>query len=88
MPEITSYTVDVSICSQICRLAIVEAGLNFENVNVDIEDKMENYSEWYSKINPNFTVPAMKYVDEGKKIDDTITDSKEIMYYLAKAHPE
>ena len=30
----------------------------------------------------------MKYVDEGKKIDDTITDSKEIMYYLAKAHPE
>ena len=55
---------------------------------MDIEDKMENYSEWYSKINPNFTVPAMKYVNQEKKVDETITDSKEIMYYLAKAHPE
>jgi glutathione S-transferase len=86
--EITSYTVDVSICSQICRLAIVEAGLPYKNVNVDIEDKMENYSEWYSKINPNFTVPAMKYVDKEKNVDETITDSKDIMYFLAKENPD
>ena len=88
MSKITSYTVDVSICSQICRLAIAEAGLKYENINVDIEDKMENYSEWYAKINPKFTVPAMKYVNEEKKVDVTLTDSKDIMYYLAKAHPE
>lgn len=42
-PAVTIYTADVSICSQICRLAVVEHGIQPENVNVDIECAMENY---------------------------------------------
>ena len=81
-PKISAYTVDVSICSQICRLAIVEHGLKFNSINVDIEDKMENYTEWYARINPKFTVPAMDYNGQ------LLTDSKDIMLFLAEMHPE
>ena len=49
---------------------------------------MENYSLWYSKINPNFTVPSIRYVDKDKNIDVRLTDSKDIIFFLAKMHPE
>jgi glutathione S-transferase len=81
-PVIECYTVDVSICSQIARLAIEEHGLKAKHVNVDIEEKMENYEPWYARINPKLTVPTVVY--DGQKI----TDSQDIMKHLAKNHPE
>jgi glutathione S-transferase len=80
-PIITAYTADVSICSQICRLAIHEHGLEVEHVNVDIECKMENYEAWFARIQPSMTVPVMKYNDE------IVGDSKDILYFLAERHP-
>ena len=46
-PKITAYTADISVCSQICRLAIVEHGLPCEHVNIDIEGEMVNYEAWF-----------------------------------------
>ena len=83
MPDITTYTADVSICSQICRLAIQEFGLtDAKNVDVDIEYAMENYEPWFVRLQPKMTVPVMDYAGE------LIGDSKEILYYLAAKHPE
>ena len=83
MPDITTYTADVSICSQICRLAIQELGLtDTKNVDVDIEYAMENYEPWFVRLQPKMTVPVMDYAGE------LIGDSKEILYYLAAKHPE
>ena len=42
-PHVTAYTGDFSICSHICRLAIVEHGLKPENVNIDLMFALENY---------------------------------------------
>ena len=65
MPEITTYTADVSICSQICRLAVQEHHLDHaEDVHVDIEHAMDNYEPWFVRIQPSMTVPVMKYGDE------------------------
>ncbi len=81
--SITTYTADVSICSQICRLAVQEHGLSdAEDVSVDIEHAMENYDPWFVRIQPSMTVPVMKYGD------DYIGDSKDILYFLADKHPE
>jgi hypothetical protein len=74
-------TADVSICSQICRLAIHEHGLACEHVNVDIECRMQNYEPWFIRIQPKMTVPAMTY---GETV---IGDSKDILYFLAERHP-
>ena len=40
---------------------------------MDIEIKKDNHSDWYAKVNPNMTVPTLKYDDE------IITDSREIL---------
>ena len=80
-PPIVAYTADVSICSQICRLAIHEHGLACEHVNVDIECRMQNYEPWFIRIQPKMTVPAMTY---GETV---IGDSKDILYFLAERHP-
>lgn len=82
VPKIAAYTADISICSQICRLAIQEHQLSCEHVNVDIEAAMENYEPWFARIQPKMTVPCMKY-------EETILgDSKDICYFLARQHPE
>jgi len=80
-PPIVAYTADVSICSQICRLAIHEHGLACEHVNVDIECRMQNCEPWFIRIQPKMTVPAMKY---GEMV---VGDSKDILYFLAERHP-
>ena len=83
MPVITTYTADVSICSQICRLAIQEFGLQeAKNVDVDIEYAMDNYEPWFVRLQPKMTVPVMDYDGE------LVQDSKDILYYLADKHPE
>lgn len=80
-PKVTTYTADISICSQICRLAVHEHGLkNTENVNVDIEYAMDNYEPWFVRMQPKMTVPVLKYDDQ------IIGDSRDIMLFLAQKH--
>ena len=82
-PRVTTYTADVSICSQICRLAVHEHGLNnAEHVNVDIEYAMDNYEPWFVRMQPKMTVPVLKYEDE------IVGDSRDIMLFLAEKHPD
>ena len=82
-PKVTAYTADVSICSQICRLAIHEHGLDdTEHVNVDIEYAMDNYEPWFVRMQPKMTVPVLAYDDR------IVGDSREIMLFLAAKHPE
>ena len=80
-PKVTTYTADISICSQICRLAVHEYGLkDTENVNVDIEYAMDNYEPWFVRMQPKMTVPVLKYDDQ------IIGDSRDIMLFLAQKH--
>ena len=83
MPTVTTYTQDISICSQICRVAVHEHGLgpSCTHKHVDIECRMENYEPWYIRIQPKMTVPAMQYDDA------VVGDSREILYFLAERHP-
>ncbi|MEM9190427.1 MAG: glutathione S-transferase family protein [Myxococcota bacterium] len=81
-PDVTTYTADVSICSQICRLAVQEHGLQAKDVNVDIEYAMDNYEPWFVRMQPTMTVPVLSY-------DQTIVgDSRDIMHFLAEKHAE
>merc|ERR1712216_952772 len=82
VPSVAAYTADISICSQICRISVHEHNLSCEHRNIDIECRMENYEAWFVRIQPKMTVPAMQYDDR------TLTDSKDIMYFLAEKHPE
>ncbi|SMF83386.1 glutathione S-transferase family protein [Pseudobacteriovorax antillogorgiicola] len=83
VPKVTAYTADISICSQICRLAVYEQGLRgVEHVNIDIEYEMENYDPWFVKIQPTMTVPVLVY---NKKV---VGDSRDILMFLQERHPE
>ncbi len=82
-PQVVTYTADLSICSQICRLAVQEHNLaNAEDVVVDIEYAMDNYEPWFARLQPTMTVPVMCYDDQ------VIGDSKDILYFLAERHAE
>ena len=82
-PQIVTYTADLSICSQICRLAVQEHNLaNAEDVAVDIEYAMDNYEPWFARLQPTMTVPVMCYGDR------VIGDSKDILYFLAERHAD
>jgi glutathione S-transferase len=59
-----------------------ELGLSFNKVPVDIDVKMNNYDEWYAKINPQMTVPSLKYGDQ------TLVNSREIINHLCTEHPD
>lgn len=59
-----------------------ELGLKFNKVPVDIQDKQDNLQRWYEKVNPELTVPALKYGDR------TLADSKEMLTFLCEKHDE
>jgi glutathione S-transferase len=80
-PEITTYTNDMSICSQIARLALCEHGLAFKDVFIN-HNQMQQFEPWYVRINPNMTVPSLTYNGE------LMIDSKAILFEIAKRHPE
>ena len=72
-PQVVTYTADLSICSQICRLAVQEHNLtNAEDVAVDIEYAMDNYEPGFARLQPTMTVPVMCYDDQvvGDSKDD------------------
>ena len=80
-PQVVTYSADLSICSQICRLAVQEHNLaDAEDVAVDIEYAMDNYEPWFARLQPTMTVPVMCYDDQ------VIGDSKDILYFLAERH--
>jgi glutathione S-transferase len=82
-PQVVTYTADLSICSQICRLAVQEHNLtNAEDVAVDIEYAMDNYEPWFARLQPTMTVPVMCYGDR------VVGDSKDILYFLAERHAD
>ena len=82
-PQVVTYSADLSICSQICRLAVQEHNLaDAEDVAVDIEYAMNNYEPWFARLQPTMTVPVMCYDDQ------VIGDSKDILYFLAERHAE
>ena len=82
-PQVVTYTADLSICSQICRLAVQEHNLaDAEDVAVDIEYAMDNYEPWFARLQPTMTVPVMCYGDR------VIGDSKDILYFLAERHAD
>jgi len=83
LPQVIAYTADISICSQICRLAVYEHGLlNAEYINVDIEYAMDNYEPWFVRMQRKMTVPVLKYESE------IVGDSRDIMLFLAEKHSE
>ena len=80
-PKITCYGSDLSSCSQIVRLTLTELLLDFETVHVELFES-EHLDAWYARINPKMLVPSLKYNDR------IITDSKRIIEFLCKKHPE
>lgn len=64
------------------KMFLVEKGLKFENIQVDIR-KGEQMHEDYRKINPRCTVPALVTED-----GDVLTENAEISTYLEARYPE
>ena len=55
-PNVVTYTADMSICSQICRLAVQEYHLHdATDVHVDIEYAMDNFEPWFVRIQPTIS---------------------------------
>lgn len=49
-----------SYYSAIARLALVERGVPFESVSVDIHRRMQQLAPDYARLNPNLTVPTLE----------------------------
>jgi glutathione S-transferase len=49
-----------SYYSAIARLALVERGVPFESVRVDIHRRMEQLAPGHARLNPNLTVPTLE----------------------------
>lgn len=72
------YHASSSYYSMIARLALLAAGVPFESRRMDIHLAKEQLSDWYLKINPHMTVPAL--VDG----HTTLIDSHDILRYAAE----
>ncbi len=71
--------------SRIVRIALVEKGLAFERVNINV-GKGENRRPEYLRINPRGKVPALVHVTPGGEV--TIFESTIINEYLEETFPE
>lgn len=78
MTKPTLYNFTMSICSMKCRLALEEAGVPYEDRQVDIGFALENFEPWYVRLNANAVVPTL--VDGG----DVVTDSASILRRVAE----
>lgn len=70
MDELTLYDHPGSICSQMARLALVEKGLNFTRIPIDIMETNQQFESWYLALNPKAVVPTLKIAD--RVVTDTI----------------
>lgn len=73
------YHAPSSYYSMIARLALLEAGVSFEQKPMDIHVAQEQNASWYVAINPNMTVPCL--TDAGLRL----TDSRDILAFAARA---
>ena len=67
----------VSPCCQKVKMCLYELNLTFCETEVSLQSK-ENLSAWYTKLNPNGTIPALQVGDK------VIGDSTKICLYLDK----
>ena len=73
------YNASSSYYSMIARLALLEAGVVFENRRMDIHIAKEQFSPSYLAINPAMTVPTLT---DGNR---SWTDSRDILTFAADA---
>lgn len=70
-------------CSLSPHIALREAGLPFDLVQVDLGTKKTNDGADFTKVNPNGYVPALQ-LDDG----DVLTEGPAIVQYIADRKPE
>ena len=66
-------------CSLAAHIALLEAGLPFEGVRVDLKTKRTQYGEDYAAINPKGYVPALQD-DDG----EVLTENVAILTWIAE----
>jgi tetrachloro-p-hydroquinone reductive dehalogenase len=71
----TLYSAPPSYYSQIARLALAEAGIEFETVGIDIHRRRQNLEPRYVRLNPNMTVPTLVLPDT------TFIESRDILEF-------
>ena len=71
------YHAPSSYYSMVARLALLEAGVDFDSKVMDIHLAKQQLTPWYRAINPHMTVPAL--VADKK----TLIDSQDILRYAA-----
>ena len=77
---LTLYNTSHSTCSQKARLTLAEKNLDFKDHQISLRD-LEQFSDWYMKLNPNGVVPTLVH-------DDTVViESTVIGEYLDDAFP-
>lgn len=77
---LTLYNTSHSTCSQKARLTLAEKGLAFKDHEISLRD-LEQFSDWYMKLNPNGVVPTLVH-------DDTVViESTVIGEYLDEVFP-
>jgi ganglioside-induced differentiation-associated protein 1 len=69
------YHAASSYYSAIARLALVEAGVAFTSVPLDIHRRMAQFEPDYARLNPNMTVPTLALHDR------TVTESRDIVNF-------
>jgi glutathione S-transferase len=74
---LTLYNTNHSTCSQKTRIALQEKNLEFKDHQISLRD-LEQFSDWYMKLNPNGVVPTLVHDDKviiestviGEYVDD------------------
>lgn len=82
--ELTLYNLELSPFARICRLSLLEKGIPFTKVNVNVRGG-ENIEPWYAALNPAMTVPTLRIADKDKPDENSaqvLCDSRDIIDYL------
>jgi glutathione S-transferase len=70
-----------SVCSQKARMCLAEKKIAWQSHHVDIF-RFENYSDWYTRLNPKNVVPTLEH--EGR----IVIESNVILEYLDEVFPD
>ena len=70
-----------SVCSQKARMCLAEKKIAWESHHVDIF-RFENYSDWYTRLNPKNVVPTLDH--DGR----IVIESNVILEYLDEVFPD
>ena len=78
---LTLYHYWSSVCSQKARMCLAEKKIPWDSRHVDLF-RFDNYSDWYTKLNPKNVVPTL--VHDGR----VIIESNVILEYLEDVFPQ